>query len=231
MTIANLILFSLFFSSRVSALSPVEIVNSYRSLYDIPPVVYNKAFEADCFSWAKHLADIGYLVHSSPNGTYGENLGMSNPSAGLAFVVAQWYAEKDYYNYSIPGFYMETGHFTQLVWKSTTSIAYGSAINAINGKMFSVMRYFPPGNVLGNFGTNVLPLGHKELPSPSPSPLPNPSPSPNPSPKPSPNPSPLPSLNPSPKPSPSPSPSHSPKPNPSPSPSPSKKQYECKCVC
>ena len=52
---------------------------------------------------------------------------------------------------------MSTGHFTQLVWKSTTDIGCGLAI--IKNKVYGVTNYFPPGNYIGssNFRKNVLP--------------------------------------------------------------------------
>ena len=92
------ILFLLFTFNYANALTPTDIVNSYRSLYNIPPVVYNQSLESGCIEWAQKLANSGYLYHSSPNGAYGENLGMASKNAGLSFIVGQWYAENVLYN-------------------------------------------------------------------------------------------------------------------------------------
>ena len=48
----------------------------------------------------------------------------------------------------------ETGHFTQVVWKSSTKLGCGIAI--ANNKAVGVCNYSPAGNYLGQFATNVL---------------------------------------------------------------------------
>jgi hypothetical protein len=40
-----------------------------------------------------------------------------------------WYNEYIYYSYSFPGYSTSTGHFTQVIWKSSQSIGCGLAIN------------------------------------------------------------------------------------------------------
>ena len=50
------------------------------------------------------------------------------------------------------------GHFTQLVWKSSTRLGIGKASGKI-GDMFCtwvVGRYSPAGNVIGKFQENVI---------------------------------------------------------------------------
>ncbi|KIJ98325.1 hypothetical protein K443DRAFT_104102, partial [Laccaria amethystina LaAM-08-1] len=55
-----------------------------------------------------------------------------------------------------PGFSPATGHFTQVVWKSTTQVAC-AMVNCGPGTIFpqastyTVCRYTPPGNIQGQF--------------------------------------------------------------------------------
>jgi hypothetical protein len=74
------------------------------------------------------------------------------------------YDEIRYYNFNNPGFSSATGHSTQVVWRSSTSLgcAVQSCNNGLSGAGYSqaslvVCRYSPAGNVLGSFPANVLP--------------------------------------------------------------------------
>jgi len=60
------------------------------------------------------------------------------------------------YDYGRPGYNPATGHFTQVVWKSTSNFGIAKA-TATNGKVYVVARYSPPGNVqnAGQFAANV----------------------------------------------------------------------------
>jgi len=66
-----------------------------------------------------------------------------------------WYNEIKDYNFQKPGFGMNTGHFTQVVWKGTTEGGWGIATNA-QGNCYVVGNYSPPGNYEGQFPQNVL---------------------------------------------------------------------------
>ncbi|KAH9513624.1 Golgi-associated plant pathoproteinsis- protein 1 [Bulinus truncatus] len=48
------------------------------------------------------------------------------------------------------------GHFTQMVWRNSTEIGVGRS-QAKSGRSIVVVSYFPPGNVAGQFQSNVLP--------------------------------------------------------------------------
>ena len=70
-----------------------------------------------------------------------------------------WYDEIKDYDFNKPGFSMATGHFTQVVWKSSSALGCGIAMGAKNGVnwVYGVGQYTPPGNVIDNFSENVLP--------------------------------------------------------------------------
>lgn len=77
------------------------------------------------------------------------------------------------YNYKQPNFSEETGHFTQLVWKNTTTVGCGSRLcglkqwyDTMDGAIclqftptdsarYFVCEYWPRGNVIGDFGSMV----------------------------------------------------------------------------
>lgn len=64
------------------------------------------------------------------------------------------YSEIKYYQFGYGGFSMQTGHFTQVVWKDTKEL--GVAIGrARNNKLYIVANYYPPGNYQGRFQQNV----------------------------------------------------------------------------
>ena len=135
----------------------VDLVNYYRHLNSAPPVVYNNVMDSQTQIWAQHLASTGILIHSVSSGLYGENLGMISSGSGWENIVKMWYDEINHYNFSNPGFSSATGHFTQLVWVGTNSISMATATTE-SGGTFVVMRFFPAGNILGLFQSNVLPL-------------------------------------------------------------------------
>ncbi|MFP2910758.1 CAP domain-containing protein [Pyxidicoccus sp. 3LFB2] len=103
--------------------------------------------------------------HTGLDPKYGENLywgGSSTqaaPSTLVGAAVKSWYDEVSQYNFKSGGFSGATGHFTQLVWKGTTRV--GCAVSQGKGskwyETYVVCIYQAPGNVLGQFQTNVLP--------------------------------------------------------------------------
>lgn len=54
-----------------------------------------------------------------------------------------------------------TGHFSQMVWRSSTTFGVGKA-RTRSGKIIVVAMYKPAGNVLGEFHRNVLPQPHTD---------------------------------------------------------------------
>jgi hypothetical protein len=145
----------------------------------------------------------------------------------LKKAVDDWYNEYTSYDYNHPGFSEATGHFTCLVWKSSTRFGLGISINNVTTVVDVTMNTSPPGNYAGEFATNVLPSVSITIPLP-PSPVPNPVPVPvpNPVPVPVPNPVPVPVPNPVPVPVPNPVPNPVPVPTPPPTPTPLPNLYD-----
>lgn len=126
--------------------------NAYRRQHNASALVWNNTLQR----FAEGVS--GGCVFAHSGGPYGENLASGYPSAAAA--VAAWGDERDKYNFKKGDFSKETGHFTQLVWKETTSLGCSrtkcdSKNNGGAPGYYVVCEYAPAGNVLGNFRSNV----------------------------------------------------------------------------
>ncbi len=133
----------------------LSIHNQYRAMHHAPNLVWDSKLAA----YAENYARKCRFQHSHSH--YGENLAAGYASISAA--VSAWYVEKNAYSYWRPGFSSRTGHFTQLVWRSSKRLGCGYAI--CNGKhgtpgKFWVCEYSPAGNIVnrGYFAANVLPV-------------------------------------------------------------------------
>ena len=132
--------------------------NVYRAKHGVPPLVLSSQLNDVAQRYAEQLARTNQLVHSD-NTQLGENL-YAFRSSGQApprpeAVVDRRYSEIQKYNFDKPGFHTGTGHFTQLVWKSSKELGIGIA-QAADGTWYVVANYNPPGNISGQFPLNVL---------------------------------------------------------------------------
>lgn len=107
--------------------------------------------------WADTLRAKGCLFGHDNDTPHGENLAFFRPIGRVdgPGAVAGWYGEVDDYDFNNPGFSMETGHFTQLVWTDTTALGCG-VVECAEGEIW-VCRYDPPGNYRGQYESRVLP--------------------------------------------------------------------------
>lgn len=127
--------------------------NQMRAAHQAPPLVWNNTLA----NYAAQYASQCRFKHS--HGPYGENLATGYRNVHNAVVA--WYNEKQHYHHDNPGFSLATGHYTQMVWRSTTEIGCAyvvcNGINGTPGKLL-VCEYNPPGNVIGarHFEENVL---------------------------------------------------------------------------
>jgi len=110
--------------------------------------------------WADHIATTGVILHDPNRGAEGENIAWfkGHDAADCAHALAGWYdKEEPLYDYDNPGFLPETSHFTQVVWRSTTTfgVAQTSTGSGLSKQTYIVARYFPAGNIKGIFEENV----------------------------------------------------------------------------
>ncbi|KAK0622290.1 Protein PRY1 [Lasiodiplodia hormozganensis] len=131
----------------------LDITNTVRQNYNASALSWNDTLADYAQAWSEGCK----FEHS--NGPYGENLAATYPSASAA--VTAWANESQHFNFADPGFTEATGHFSQMVWKGTTSMGCGrtncggsSQGHHANG-WYVVCSYWPRGNVLGQFAANV----------------------------------------------------------------------------
>ncbi|KAF9365446.1 hypothetical protein BGX34_009971 [Mortierella sp. NVP85] len=124
--------------------------NKYRARHQAPPLTWDATVAASA------AAAIAPCEFKHSGSKYGENLaaGYQNFKAGID----AWYNEVKFYNYNNPGFAMNTGHFTQVVWKSTKAI--GCAKKKCPKWTIYNCQYKAAGNIVDSTGSyfrkNVL---------------------------------------------------------------------------
>ncbi|KAK9765644.1 sterol-binding protein [Basidiobolus ranarum] len=138
----------------------VDSHNTKRSLHQDTP---NLGYSAEMEGYARNAASRCIFEHTRS----GENIyalfGGNAPSFSDA--INSWYAEISKYDYNNPVFGMATGHFTQVVWKSTANVGCASNYcqnmrinNEYRAGYIIYCNYDPPGNYPNQFRNNVLPL-------------------------------------------------------------------------
>lgn len=136
--------------------------NFWRRKHGCPDLTWSD----ECFVEAKKQADEcqahGEVVsgnRAGPSGEHGQNIFFcSEPDTPLEAAVESWYMEVSEKSYAwrvheasaLP----EALQFTQLVWRSTTSVGMAASQDG----RFLVANYFPAGNIPGRFVPEVPPL-------------------------------------------------------------------------
>ncbi|KAK7210375.1 hypothetical protein V2G26_017553 [Clonostachys chloroleuca] len=135
----------------------LRLHNAARAGKGLPPLKWDPKLAANASAWAQSLKNSNSFQHSSaalrPN--QGENLAQnSSPKTPinnpLTLGTQQWLSEEKYYSgQAISGTdFSKYGHYTQIMWKTTTSVGIASATNG-KGTYWTVARYSPPGNIVG----------------------------------------------------------------------------------
>ncbi|GLI70344.1 hypothetical protein VaNZ11_015305 [Volvox africanus] len=160
--------------------SLLERKNLYRVLHQAPAFQWNLSLAASAAVYAQQLAGDSCQIKHSSSRSYGENLfsiqAIPKPDNSCSVAVQSWYSEVQFYNFSAAQpFYdnwyqpHQIGHFSQLVWKGSSSVGCGVGLadfavqisnkNRTMGCKVVVCRYKAPGNVANDmaFLKNVLP--------------------------------------------------------------------------
>ena len=74
----------------------------------------------------------------------------------------QWYNDINKYDFEKGT--GEAGNFSQLVWLGTQEVGYGKARSDDGTRCIVVAHYYPPGNVIGHYLSNVRPPLQQEEP-------------------------------------------------------------------
>ncbi len=120
----------------------------------LAPLVWSPDAASTASAWAAGCV----YMHNPDNNIYGENIYASTADPAAAAVVGDWASEKSNYDYANNACTGVCGHYTQVVWRSTTSVGCakqrctsGSPFGSTGGGVwyYFVCNYFPPGNVGG----------------------------------------------------------------------------------
>jgi pathogenesis-related protein 1 len=135
--------------------------NRWRKTVSAPPLTYSTELAASAQKWANHLKQSNHchMQHSKPDGRYGENIFWASAiewsdgrrelqKVSPKEAVDDWGNERADYDYKnnscVKG--KMCGHYTQVVWRSTTTVGCAIAVCEDSREQVWVCQYQPPGN-------------------------------------------------------------------------------------
>lgn len=139
----------------------LEMHNKHRARHGTEPLQLSDKFSRSAQGWAETLLDMPMLQNSqyANNGDVGENISMRRGSDTVDIngreVTDQWY--NDINKYDFEKGQGEAGNFTQLIWVGTQEVGFGKARSPDGMRCIVVAHYYPPGNVIGHYISNVKP--------------------------------------------------------------------------
>lgn len=131
--------------------SVLNSTNTYRAQHNASALLYNTTLA----SFAQSYLDTGVgpgdtCTFEHSGGPYGENLAIGYPTVEAG--IEAWGDEREEYNFGRGRFSKGTGHFSQLVWKSTTDVGCGGRWCGEGKGWYLVCEYWPAGNVVSGEG-------------------------------------------------------------------------------
>ncbi len=141
--------------SQEEAQIALDYHNKVRDDVGSPALQWSTELARYAQAWANHLSSNCKLEHRPGSGPWaqkhGENIFWGG---GEEYTVKNasesWYSEIKEYKYGplTNNNWFKTGHYTQMVWKSTTHVGIGKAI-CKDGSILIVANYSPSGNYMG----------------------------------------------------------------------------------
>lgn len=150
--------------------------NQERAAVGVAPLTWSDTVAASAQSWANHIVSLnlgpqGFPPHApwDQRSGQGENLAWGTKGAfPVATFVQGWASEKSNY---VPGTPIDAslsgpngvyGHYTQMVWSTTTQIGCALASDAYQD--YLVCRYSPTGNWIGQvpYGAGAAAVAEEE---------------------------------------------------------------------
>ena len=133
----------------------LDFHNKVRQDVGSPVLQWSAVLSGYAQAWADHLAEPCKLEHRPDSGPWaqkhGENIFWGGGEGYTALNASEsWYSEIKEYKYGpvTDKNWYKTGHYTQMVWKSTTHVGIGKAV-CKNGSVLIVANYSPSGNYIG----------------------------------------------------------------------------------
>ena len=130
----------------------VDTHNQYRTNVKVQVLQWSDELESYAQNWAESLSKKGCPLKHRSKPKYGENLFWSrNQSYSPIQVVEAWGSEKSAYNYvnNSCASGKVCGHYTQMVWSTTTHIGCAKARCVSEKEEVWVCNYHPFGNYIG----------------------------------------------------------------------------------
>ncbi len=125
----------------------VEAHNRWRSRYGCEPLTWCNELASVAQDWANHLEPSMQMRHRSPN-EFGENLfWCAGKAATPSEVVDAWGNEVEFYDEAQNNWWPKAGHFSQVVWQTTTKV--GGGVVRRGAEELWVCNYSPRGNWTG----------------------------------------------------------------------------------
>ena len=131
--------------------------NAERARMGMAPLVWDAALGTAAATYAQQMAFTGMFQHSNRQARrgVGENLWMGTHGAfSPEAMVGGWASEKRYFmpgvfpNNSRSGNWEDVGHYTQMIWPTTTRV--GCALASTARVDYLVCRYATAGNIDGH---------------------------------------------------------------------------------